>query len=90
MISRWDLATLVKLRHVVAWTLPTLATLLTVLFFVSMASRSRWVSHVAFGRYGSAAIVAGLSILGLVALCVCVYGWLSNLIERHVERSVTS
>jgi hypothetical protein len=90
MLSRCDLASLMKLRQVVAWTLPSLATVLTVLFFVSMASGSRWISRVAFGSFGSLAIVTGMSILVVVALCVWVYGWLSNVIERRVGESVTS
>jgi hypothetical protein len=39
MLSGFDLAILMKLRQVVAWTLPTLATLLAVMLFVSMAWR---------------------------------------------------
>ncbi len=77
------IARLMALQRTLAWLFPALATVLTLFFFVSMATRASWLARVAFGRFGSLSIVAALSILAVVALCVGSYGALSNLIERR-------
>ena len=76
-----------KLRHVLAWVLPALATLFTLAFFVSMASGASWVSVTAFGRYGSIAILAAFLIQAFIALCVWLYGRLSTAAERQSGES---
>jgi hypothetical protein len=85
--DRLDTEGLKKLQRALAWSLPALATLFTLIFFVSMASGAAWLSRTAFGRFGSVAILVSLGILAYIGIVVWAYGRLSTAIERRSEES---
>lgn len=73
-------------KRVLAWLLPALSILFTLTFFVAMTSGSAWVSRVAFGRYGSLAIVVALGILAFIGASIWWFGRVSTADERHSGR----